>query len=283
MLKVHSNWWSRLLGVFENSLGESGEQCIWCGRRRRGGNGQQERSGQKGGNGRKNGAVVRYPQEVFDRLCEECWAGVPWIERAVCGVCGRAEACPDCARRKVSFLAASRSAVQYTPLMKEWLARYKYRGSERLGPLFAEMACFAYERLRASWSDAGMRTLLTYVPLSERRLEERGFNQAEAMARGVGRRFSLPVTPLLVRTRHTEKQSYKSRQERLSSLDRAFAVREDAAAKLRRLSSVHRPLRLVIVDDVYTTGSTLQHCGSVLTNAFGGDTVVIYGLTWARG
>jgi predicted amidophosphoribosyltransferase len=169
--------------------------------------------------------------------------------------------------------------------MKEWLARYKYRGSEKLAPLFGEMAGFAYERLRELWEpEPDARTILTFVPLSERRLEERGFNQAEIMARAVGRRYRVPVVPLLARTRHTEKQSYKSRRERLESLERAFAPREDGACELRRLLAAG-PLRVVVADDVYTTGSTMQRCGETIRSAAcdaGPNDLRVYGLTWAR-
>ncbi len=256
-----TDWWGRLRGLLEGGLRASDDGCLWCGGARRGA-----------------GARRLAP------LCGACAAEVPWIEQIHCSACGRGEPCPDCVRREVSYVAASRSAVRYTPFMKEWLARYKYRGSERLAPLFGDMAGFAYERLRELWeTETACRTVLTYVPLSERRLEERGFNQAEAMARSVGRRYRAPVVPLLVRTRHTEKQSYKSRRERLESLERAFAMRKDGVDALRRFLS-EGPLRVVVVDDVYTTGSTMQRCGEAIAGAVDGrsNALRVYGLTWAR-
>jgi len=256
-----STWWRRLRGLLEVGLQVTDDGCLWCG-------------------GARRGAVTPRLASV----CGACASGVPWIEDIQCLVCGRGEPCPDCVRREVSYIAASRSAVRYTPFMKEWLARYKYRGSEKLAPLFGDMAGFAYERLQELWAqETECRTVLTYVPLSERRLEERGFNQAEVMARAVGRRYRAPVVPLLARTRHTEKQSYKSRRERLESLERAFAPREDGAAWLRSLLA-EGPLRVVVVDDVYTTGSTMQHCGETIAAAAGGgpERLRVYGLTWAR-
>lgn len=219
----------------------------------------------------------------MNALCERCNAEVPWIEAVVCSSCGRAEACPDCVRRKASYIAANRAAARYTPFMKELLARYKYRGSERLAPLFEEMAAYAYKKLSDEvWDHQEQaRVVLTFVPLSERRLEERGFNQAEVMARGVAARHRLPVIPLLERTRHTEKQSYKTRRERLESLVHAFALREDGRAQLLELLRFGS-VRLVIVDDVYTTGSTLQQCGEVISVGVDARSLSIYGLTWAR-
>jgi competence protein ComFC len=250
-------WWQRWVRVMEGGLAPRADRCLWC-----------------------DGRIERDASACCG-LCARCHSAVPWIENAACAACGRAETCPDCVRREVSYVLANRAAVRYTPFMKEVLARYKYRGSERLEPLFAEMAAYAYSKLCAGWSDANVRTVLTFVPLSDRRLEERGFNQAEAMANGIYRRWGIPVIPLLVRLRHTEKQSYKSRRERLESLDRAFAVSEEGITALEALLHTG-PVRLVLVDDVYTTGSTLQQCGEVLVTAFGVDRVEVYGVTWAR-
>ena len=275
MLTENINGWRRLWRLLEGGLAPRDEPCFWCGgRKKRGTDG-----------GRR---VNRYPAAVFDYLCEACLAGVPWIDRAVCVLCGRGEDCPDCARREVSYIKANRSSVRYTPLMKEWLARYKYRGSEKLEPLFAAMAGFAYERLREVWESderaAGKGetwTVMTFVPLSRRRLAERGFNQAERLAQGIGRRYRVPVLPLLDRVRHTEKQSYKTRRERLLSLEDAFALREREAAELLRRAGKRR-MRIVVADDVYTTGSTMQQCGRVLVTALGAGNVSVYSLTWAR-
>lgn len=272
------SWWSRVLRLAESGLRPGDGRCLWCSAELRGG----------------GDARLSY-------LCAGCAAGVPWIERIECSVCGRAVVCPDCPRRANSYIVASRSAVQYTPFMKEMLARYKYRGSEKLAPMFGEMAGYAYVGLRGVWGTtpsrsapgivrrfargrgADVRVVLTYVPLSERRLEERGFNQAEMLARAVGQRFRVPVLPSLVRLRHTEKQSYKTRRERLESLERAFApcAEAEGMAELRRLRGSGL-LRIVVADDVYTTGSTLQRCGEALTDALGNERVEVYGLTWAR-
>lgn len=182
----------------------------------------------------------------------------------------------------------NRSAVRYDPFMKELLARYKYRGSERLAPLFGEMIGNAYRLLRSELAAERrelLPTIVTYIPLSGRRLQERGFNQAARMAEVIARSERLALLPLLVRTRHTEKQSYKSRRERLDSLLGAFDTDEDGL-RLMESRFAGGPCNIVIVDDVYTTGSTLYQGGEVLTDAlresgrFRG--LRVYGMTWAR-
>jgi competence protein ComFC len=258
---MRGSWWRQWIGALESGLVPRAERCLWC-------------------EGRIEGALS---STALAAVCARCRADVPWIETPACSSCGRAEDCPDCVRREISYVTVNRAAVKYTPFMKEWLARYKYRGSQRLEPLFAEMAALAYGKLAADWGAEGnkVRTVLTFVPLSERRLEERGFNQAEAMANGISRRWGIPVWSILTRVRHTEKQSYKSRRERLESLEHAFAATGEGVATIRSILETEK-VRLVIVDDVYTTGSTLQQCGEVLSHAFGSSRIDLYGVTWAR-
>jgi predicted amidophosphoribosyltransferase len=100
--------------------------------------------------------------------------------------------------------------------------------------------------------------LVTWVPGHRDRGLERGFNQAELLGRGLARSAGLPAAPLFVRTRHGARQSGLDREARAANVADAFALRDDASRVLRNLK------RVVIVDDVYTTGETLNHCARVL-------------------
>lgn len=221
-------------------------------------------------------------------ICPSCYGQIPWIREVKCAVCGRHELCPDCRRRADRRFQLSRSAVRYDPLMKALLARYKYRGDEQLAEVLASMLEFAYRQLLyalAASTEGGKPGIdcLTYIPLSGTRLAERGFNQAEQAAVRLGRRVRLPVIPLLVRTRHTGKQSFKNRAERLSDMEGAFGCDDSGFTRLLSLNIKSTPLRIAIVDDVYTTGSTLDHCAGVINNRLSvTKEVSLYGLTWAR-
>ncbi|WP_217562084.1 ComF family protein [Paenibacillus sp. GbtcB18] len=220
-------------------------------------------------------------------LCMACFNAIPWIMAVRCPVCGRPDDCLDCVRRTTCFFRYSRSAVRYDPLMKEWLASYKYRGNERLLPLFSGMLVHAYHQLVKELPAAGQEGsgfhCISYAPMNVSRLAERGFNQAEAMAVELGRRLSLPVVPLLERTRHTAKQSFKSRGERLNDLQGAFKLLEEATGSIARLEEgiggQGWPVRVLLLDDVYTTGSTLNQCAQTITQSL---PVEVYGLMWAR-
>ncbi|WP_063568398.1 ComF family protein [Paenibacillus sp. O199] len=160
---------------------------------------------------------------------------------------------------------------------------------------------------------------VTYVPVSDERLAERGFNQAERLAAGLATAVRLPVVDLLQRRINTTKQSFKTRGERIQTMQDAFAMQRGGTDLMHDLyngtsqfvkknvysraansfsngeegSSHFRstpqgwqvaPLRLLIIDDIYTTGSTLDACGQVILSA--GSSIYlpieIYTLTLAR-
>lgn len=234
------------------------------------------------------------------RLCAICLDAIPWITRTVCVKCGRAEACPDCQRRTSASFVVNRSAVRYNPLMKEWLTRYKYAGDEKMEKVLAWMMLSGYERLLHEACGGRIRGVfdaITYVPLSPLRMEERGFNQSARLAESLAREIGVPVVPLLAKTKETSRQSQKERWRRMSEIRGAYAVDsllvrrllQEVVVRTPRRSSLlnqpqqlHRflrPLRILLVDDVYTTGSTVDECARTLRRAL---PCRVWALTWAR-
>ncbi|UQZ84401.1 DNA utilization protein GntX [Paenibacillus konkukensis] len=216
-------------------------------------------------------------------LCDGCAAAVPWILQVQCSRCGRPEVCTDCSRRMDTYFVQNRSAVSYSPLMKEWLAMYKYRGHEKLRELLGRMLLHAYHLHKTAAfpgsPSKGARELITYVPLSGERRLERGFNQAQQLAEDLGGSLSIPVIPLLVRVRHTAKQSFKTRGDRLDDLQGVFALLPESQKALQDLLHFS-DITLYIVDDVYTTGSTLNECARTVKAEL--PNVAVYGIGWAR-
>jgi competence protein ComFC len=226
------------------------------------------------------GTAKRYDGWNPLMLCKRCFEAIPWISDVHCQGCGRPEECPDCLRHEFRYITMNRSAVRYNDEMKELLARYKYRGDERLAVLAGKMLVHAY-RLYLPDPAVVKRGFdcITYVPVSPDRYEERGFNQAEQMALVLARQVHLPVVSLLARQRHTDKQSFKSRQERFENLMDAFALIPGRADKLQRRIR-HKKPRILLVDDVYTTGSTLNQCALVIKKEL--HEAEVYGLCLAR-
>lgn len=156
-----------------------------------------------------------------------------------------------------NVLTKNVSLFYYNKGMKEWLARFKYRGDYHL------VHCFASE-IRAEIQLMAPDRIVP-IPLSEERLKERGFNQAKALIEEAG----FAAEELLGRI-HTEKQSKKSRTERIHLPEVFYMIRPVSLAGET----------ILLVDDIYTTGSTLRHAAKVLKN-YGAQTVLA--LTLARG
>lgn len=185
----------------------------------------------------------------------------------------------DCKRRSVTYFTRNRSAVRYDEQMKSWLALYKYRGQERLKEVLGPMLMHALQLHRADGKRESTE-YITFVPLSKERFDERGFNQAEQLAIELGKRTQIPVLPLFERTRHTNKQSLKARAERVEDMLGVFRIASVGMEGLQRLQRQHLSVKLFIVDDVYTTGSTLNECARVVKERF--PAIEVYGLNWAR-
>lgn len=260
------------------------------------------------------------PSPELPGVCRSCYRRIPWIRTPRCQTCGRPVGCPDCSRSRTPVpIRCNRSAVSYTSAMREMLGQYKYRRNERLAPVLGLMLDRAYailqqeqkERHRSLTLSQQARSspfslfkrkqhpsaqwqadLLVPVPVSAARLAERGFNQAEQLAAAITRRRHVPQLPLLVRTHHTAKQSFKSRSERLADMKHAFTGNADSEVlqSLRRLLDTiavqpgQRPLQIILIDDIYTTGSTIRACAEALQQLCVslGHTAEIYALTWAR-
>ena len=253
--------------------------------------------------------ALRQPRQALRSLCPACRERIPWIVAPQCSVCGRPDRCEDCRRRQNTHFMISRSAVRYDARMREWLALYKYRGAERLEPVLAAMLAYALERLAAELGQAvpsRVFDVIGAVPLSEDRLNERGFNQAERLAVRLGTWYGIPYAALLRRVRHTAKQSFKSRAERLKDVRGIFAAnfegtgnhsnnvlagyrREtgwtgfaaDCSTAACRGYGLGTGPRVLLVDDVYTTGSTMNEAAYALQKAWNGRGI-LFGLTWAR-
>ncbi|MFC7440012.1 ComF family protein [Laceyella putida] len=198
------------------------------------------------------------------RLCPVCQEAVQPIGEPVCCVCGRNDfeetstgVCFDCVRIHEEERVVNRSPVAYTEQVKEWMLLFKYRGKESLA---VPMGQWMADVVRAHYARENI-SLITFVPLHGERLLQRGFNQAEKLADEVGRRLGLPVRSLLVRSRATAYQSKRSRKERLLALQGSVILAEGDWKK-----QVENQV-ILIVDDVYTTGTTIRECAKPLRQA----------------
>ena len=192
-----------------------------------------------------------------------------------CDEPGHALWCPRCTRTMPPELPGSLSvggvpifgAFRYAPPVSEAVQRFKYGGrtdlARRLGSLMARRVA----------RDLGPN-LVVPVPLQRRRLAARGFNQSALLARAVARALDVACEPrALVRKTDTPQQAGQDRARRLANLHGAFEVRCPSAVAFRRV---------LLVDDVVTTGATVSGCIHVLRSA-GADIVGVSSLCVALG
>ena len=202
-------------------------------------------------------------------LCAACADLAPRLEPPFCAVCsqpfpaasaalGLHAACANCRDRDFAFDCAV-SARRHDGPVRDLIVRFKYRGEQHLRrPLSAWLAeALLDPRLTRLPADA-----LVPVPLHPRRLRERGYNQAEECARALGRRVGLPVWPVLRRARYTGTQTLLSREERARNLTGAFALADGWTARRERRSL--EGADVLVVDDVFTSGATVDACARVL-------------------
>ena len=177
----------------------------------------------------------------------------------------------------VSFLAADAaslggsevelvvSAFRHEGVARRCLQRLKYGGARRLADPLARAALPAFDDLLAVSGPA----ILVPVPVHVSRARERGYNQALLLAGALGAARQLPVVELLTRPRATQRQHALDRTARLANLRSAFA------ASARRA----QPGRVIVVDDILTSGATMEACASVLHEA---GVRLVYGFAIAR-
>ncbi|WP_419815406.1 double zinc ribbon domain-containing protein [Glacieibacterium sp.] len=205
-------------------------------------------------------------------FCAGCWAGLRFLTAPWCARCGLpfahdlgdASECGACLLKPPRYTTA-RSALAYDGTARPVLLGFKHGDRQHLARLMAPQLA----RVGMDW--LGPDSLLVPVPLHRSRLWQRGFNQAALLARLVGRRTG---TPLLVdglkRVKRTRLSRGMNRRQRTENVRSAFRVARPTAITGRRI---------VLIDDVLTTGATVEACSRVLLRA---GATSVHVLTWAR-
>lgn len=191
-------------------------------------------------------------------LCPACRCDLPSPGDPLCPGCGIAAAadaasfCPSCRDRFA--MSAVVFGAPYTGTAKELVHRFKYRADFAAGRFLAHLLAS-----RTAAAFPGGVDLLVPVPLHRRRLAVRGFNQAALLARDIARKLGLPVAvAALVRTGNTRTLAGLRPEERSRELQNAFRVRRPEQVAGRRI---------LLVDDVLTTGATAGGCCDALKAA----------------
>jgi ComF family protein len=195
-------------------------------------------------------------------LCADCFARTRPIEPPLCSVCGlpfvssvgESHVCGGCHIRKKHFTTA-RAVAYYEGPLQETLHRWKYERRISLTPFLGRWMA---ERLRRYWTHPRF-DLLIPVPLHVKRLRDRGFNQALLLTRELSRWTRIPYGKgVLQKRRATVPQVDLSGAEREKRIKGVFTVPANGPIEDRSV---------LLVDDVYTTGATVNECAKVLLAA----------------
>lgn len=234
------------------------------------------------GNGTGAGQAQRLIQAVLDLLfpprcaacgcpgsvlCPTCRTSFVPLSSAVCSVCSAPldgpGVCQRCAENRPLF-ARVVSGYVYEGTLREAIHAFKYRRRAALAPLLAEALAAVVEAPQPG-------AVLCAVPMHPDRLAQRGYNHAGLLADELGARWGLPLLPVdaLRRVRPVAAQAGLGYTERLANVEDAFAARaDDVRARI-----------VWVVDDVCTTGATLNACSEALLAA---GARAVYGVTLAR-
>jgi len=213
------------------------------------------------------------PAEGF--VCARCRAQVRFIDPPFCERCGtpyqgqitNVFECANCRDSALDFSFARSSVIAREGVL-DIIHRYKYNRALCFEPFLADLLLSRAVPVLATakWD------LIVPVPLHHTRLREREFNQAERLARHLGAATGIPVeTRLLRRLLPTQTQTVLGRPERIANVRRAFAIRRGKTLDGQRI---------ILLDDVFTTGATTSACAKVLKAAGSGEVCV---WTVARG
>lgn len=207
-------------------------------------------------------------------LCDSCMEKLHWLGNRTCEKCGKileehykGRICYDCSAFEHDFDRGF-TCVQYGLYERGILMDYKYKGKSYIGKKLGDIL---YDRMSLEEAEYD---LIVPVPIHRKKQNQRGYNQAAVMARRFARRCGKPcASELLKRTRQTAPMKGLGAFERHENLRGALKV---SASNGYKIEGSH----ILLIDDIYTTGSTLDECSRVLRRA---GAEKIYALTFACG
>lgn len=179
-------------------------------------------------------------------MCDNCKNKFEPVSEASCKTCCKKSSetfCEDCKEWERKGKSVNHKALYcYNEEMKEYFQKYKFQGDQLLACLFAEEIKIALKKYKGY--------TIVPIPLSDERNDKRGFNQVTAILESAG----IPHQHLLIK-KNTKAQSQKNKKERLKT-EQAFRRKE--------FENKNWPEKIIIVDDIYTTGATIERAKEML-------------------
>ena len=191
-------------------------------------------------------------------ICPECERKLTYVGDSYCMRCGKPvdedeEYCSDCQRSEHAY-DEGRAALLYDEYMSMSIYRFKYNGKREFASFYARVMTKQLGRKIKSWEP----DVIVPVPVHKSKLKKRGYNQAYLIAKELSKNLGIPVNDRLVRRNTaTAVQKNLSAKERQNNLKKAFKVTQNVVS----LNTV------LIVDDIYTTGATVDAMARCLRGA----------------
>ena len=197
-------------------------------------------------------------REIFDGgyLCDDCKKDLPLNDGNICDRCGRKTiqsqmACTTCKQGVQNFNKA-RSSFDYQKPVRQFIQKLKFYNKRFYAEVLAEYLAITY------FKNMFAPDVITYVPMTEKAKRKRGYNQSEMLAKELSKRVNVEVVDCLVKIKETKRQAKLNKAQRMKNLQGAFRVVDRKLVKNKRV---------LLVDDVLTTGTTVNTVSEKLLKA----------------
>lgn len=197
--------------------------------------------------------------EINELVCKKCESELKYIREPICKKCGKQlceeeeEYCGDC-KGRVHYFDSGIGVFAYTGAIKRAIYEFKYKDMKVYGRFFGKkMAEYAKEYINHWDAD-----VIIPVPVSKKKYLKRGYNQAEILAKELAKHCDVSMDPtVLYRCKDTKPQKEMTRENRKKNLENAFIIS----------GNVVKYNKVILVDDIYTTGSTMDECAKALKSS----------------
>jgi ComF family protein len=198
-------------------------------------------------------------QKLYSRhltICPACWQELPWLDN-VCRTCAapviQPSTSPHCGKclQKQPLMRITLAAVQFVQPVQALLYALKFSQKHFYAETFSAILL---AKIISSYQQQPLPEILLPIPLHNKRLRQRGYNQVLEIAKPLAKQLAIPLRANLAkRIRYTPPQAQQPLRERERNLKYAFAIEKNVTGR-----------RIALIDDVYTTGATIQACCAAL-------------------